>query len=447
MSQQSDTLVHRARQVNKDQINSAKLSNGTLESWIPEPLVPELDEEAPKPHVITSKPGKIITIDGRDCLNFATHNYLGLADDPRLVEASIGATRKYGVGACGPRAFYGTMDVHLKLEEELANFLDVQEAVLYSFYFSTVASAIPAYAKATDIIFVDEYCNFAIQQGMVASKSQIIKFKHNDVSDLEQKIEELHDIQRKKHGKVLNVRTFLIVEGIYVKTGDICPLKELIEVKKKHKIRLFIDESRSFGILGKDGKGVTQHFGVDINDVDLIMASLENALCSFGGFCAGSTFVIDHQRLAGAGYCFSASLPPLQVQTALTALNIIKDEPTIIKKANELCSYAHDRFKRLVHLKDISHPLSPLKILTLRGRREGHDSPGYSQEDERLLDNICVRALDEDKIALTIARHLEDEEMTSPISSIRVVISVCLSHDDIDKLVDILNKHSAVHFT
>lgn len=419
-----------------------------LESWTPEPLVPTIDIEQNKhvlePRIITSKSGKYITVDGVKCLNLCTHNYLGLADDPRLEKASIEAVRRYGVGSCGPRAFYGTMDVHLSLEEEIAQFLNLQEAVLYSYGFSTIASAIAAYAKPSDVIFVDEHCNFAIQQGMVASRSRIIKFKHNNVRHLEQLIEEFAQEQLKKFGKTNKIRTFLIVEGLYAKTGDLCPLTELIDLKKKYKVRLFVDESRSFGVLGSEGKGITEHFNLDINDVDLTMGTLENALCAYGGFCAGSTFVVDHQRLAGSGYCFSASLPPLQTQVALESLRIIRETPSLIRDAQNNFKYAHEVLNKLTKLKNISHPLSPIKVLTLKCLPfSDPEDPTISDKlVEKVLSDICTKILEEEQIAITVARYMVEEEMTSPITSIRLIISGCLVHEDIIRVFLALEKFS-----
>ena len=412
-----------------------------LESWTPEPLVPDVDLKANKhvlePRIVSSRPGKYITVDGCRCLNLGTHNYLGLADSPRLEEASIKAVRKYGVGSCGPRAFYGTMDVHLELEKELASFLQVQDAVLYSFGFSTLASAIPAYAKASDYIFVDEHCNLAILQGLLASKSRVIKFEHNNTEDLEQKIQDLKGEQIEKYGKTKLVRTFLIVEGIYARNGDLCPLNELIEIKKRHKIRLFVDESKSFGVLGKEGRGITEHFNADINDIDVIMASLENAMCAFGGFCAGSTKVIDHQRLAGSGYCFSASLPPLQTQVALESLKIIREDPSLVRGAQEIFAYANEEFHSLSCLDNISHPLSPIKVLVLKEQL----SDNY-EDDAKGLRALCEQLLVNEQIAITVAEYITSEEMTCPRASIRVVINGSLDCDDLDRLVKSIEKFS-----
>lgn len=419
-----------------------------LESWQPKPLVPELDDKKDyshilKPHIISSKANKYIIVDGVECLNLATHNYLGLAGDPRLEEASLAAARKYGVGSCGPRGFYGTMDIHLALEKEIADFLKVDEAILYSFGFSTIASAIPAYAKTNDIVYVDEYCNFAIQQGLAASRSEIIKFEHNNMADLERLIEISEKKQAKKYGNSNKVRSFIVVESIYSKTGDICPLKELVEVKKRHKIRLFIDESRSFGVLGTNGIGITQELGIDINDIDLIMVSLEHAICGFGGFCAGSSFVVDHQRLAGTGYCFSASLPPLQVASAMEAIKIIRREPELVLRAQEIFKFANECLEKLSVLENISDAMSPVKMIVLKLslQRKSTNLEQYEQENHK-LDSICKHILAQEKIAISVARYMVEEEMTTPVASIRLIMSGCLSKDDVRRICDVLEKCS-----
>ncbi|KAE9553558.1 hypothetical protein FO519_003251 [Halicephalobus sp. NKZ332] len=228
-----------------------------IAEWEPEPLVPDTDpnDAILKPKFVDGKMGKYIQIEGKEYLNVGTTNFQGFVGDKRIEEVAKKTIFKYGVGSCGPRGFYGTVDVHLDLEKELAEFLGCEEAVLYSYGFATIASAIPAYAKKGDVIFADKACNFAIQKGLQASRSRIEWFEHNDMKDLERlmKIQEEKD---KKNPKVAaKTRRFMVVEGLYNKTADICPLKELLDLKWKYKVRIFIDESFSFGVLGKTGRG------------------------------------------------------------------------------------------------------------------------------------------------------------------------------------------------
>nr|CAD7259610.1 unnamed protein product [Timema shepardi] len=249
--------------------------------------------------VITLEAGKFIEVDGQPCLNMATHNYLGLQGNDDIEESAIKTLKKYGVGSCGPRGFYGTVDVHLDLEEKLAQFMKMEEAVVYAYGFSTIASAIPAYAKRGDILFVDCKVNFAIQKGLDASRSRIHYFKHNDMDDLEILLEQQAELDRKNPSKARITRRFLIVEGIYMNSGKICPLPQLIQLKKKYKLRIFIDENISFGTLGKHGRGVSEYFNIPVDEIDLIVSSMEWALATIGGFCVGSSYIVEHQRLSG----------------------------------------------------------------------------------------------------------------------------------------------------
>lgn len=232
-------------------------------------------------------------------------------------------------------------DIHLKLENRIAEFLKVEEAVLYSFNFSTIASAIPAYSKIGDVIFCDEGVHFAIQKGLTASRSLVKFFKHNDVQDLEKLLQEQAEQDLIDPKKAKSTKRFLVVEGLYFNHGDICPLDKIMNLKKKYKVRLFVDETVSFGVLGDSGRGITEHLNIPIKDVDHISASLENAICAYGGFCAGSSFIIDHHRLSGLGYVFSASLPPLQAAVALSAINILDSKPDLIDNLRKNCKQMH----------------------------------------------------------------------------------------------------------
>lgn len=253
---------------------SKEIVESKLARWQPEPLI----AESPKEHYsslnakyITSKIGKRITINGKDCLNLGTHNYLGLSDNLDIEERAVETIRKYGIGSCGPRSFYGTVDAHLQLEERLAKFTDTEEAVVYSYGFSAIASAIAAYCKRNDLIFADAQVNFAIQKGLDASRGNIQYFKHNDIQDLHNILLKQMEIDKLHPKKAAKTKRFLIIEGIYMNTGNICPLPKLLSLCRKYKLRIFIDESISFGTIGAHGKGVTEYFNIPISEIDMIM--------------------------------------------------------------------------------------------------------------------------------------------------------------------------------
>ncbi|KAA0703683.1 Serine palmitoyltransferase 1 [Triplophysa tibetana] len=398
-----------------------------IEEWQPEPLVPPLSKDHPSLNydVVTGPPSHKIIVNGKECINFASFNFLGLLDNERVKLKALTSLKKYGVGTCGPRGFYGTFDVHLELEERLAKFMRTEEAIIYSYGFATIASAIPAYSKRGDIIFVDEAACFSIQKGLQASRSFIKYFKHNDMEDLERLLKEQEIEDQKNPRKARVIRRFIVVEGLYINMADICPLPELVKLKYKYKVRIFLEESMSFGVLGEHGRGVTEHFGVNIDDIDLISANLENALASIGGFCCGRSFVIDHQRLSGQGYCFSASLPPMLASAAIEALNIMEEDPGIFSILRNKCRHVHEALQGTAGLKVVGENFAPALHLQLE------NSTGSRENDLKLLRAIVDYCM-ERNIALTLARYLDKEERFLPPSSIRVVVTVEQTKEEIE---------------
>ncbi len=268
----------------------------------------------------------------REMMNLVSTNFLNLGTSERVEDACEKALDKYGCGSCGPRGFYGTIDVHLELEKRLARFLRTEEAILYSYDISTPASSIPAFCKRGDIIVADRGCSYAVQSGMTLSRSTVKWFDHNDIDSLVQVMEEVEEDEtrllggkKRKKGAVMQMRRFVMVEGLYQNYGDVCPLPAIVALKEKYHFRLILDESCALGILGEEGRGSCEHHGLPAEAVDITLASLGHAVGSIGGICAGSRRVCDHQRLNSAGYVFSASLPPFLASAAIESLNILED--------------------------------------------------------------------------------------------------------------------------
>uniref|UniRef100_A0A8C4XTU4 Serine palmitoyltransferase 1 n=1 Tax=Falco tinnunculus TaxID=100819 RepID=A0A8C4XTU4_FALTI len=374
-----------------------------IEEWQPEPLVPPVPKDHPalNYNIVSGPPTHIITVNGKECINFASFNFLGLLDNEKVKSAAQASLKKYGVGTCGPRGFYGTFDVHLELEERLAKFMRTEEAIIYSYGFATIASAIPAYSKRGDIVFVDEAACFAIQKGLQASRSNIKLFKHNDMADLERLLKEQETEDQKNPRKARVTRRFMVVEGLYMNTGDICPLPELIKLKYKYKVRIFLEESLSFGVLGEHGRGITEHFGIN--------------------------------RLSGQGYCFSASLPPLLAAAAIEALNIMEDNPDIFQTLRAKCERIHKALQGISGLKVVGESFSPALHLQLE------ESSGSRENDVKLLKRVVDYCMNSG-IALTQARYLEKEEKCLPPPSIRVVITVEQTEQELDKAASLLKE-------
>lgn len=401
-----------------------------LDEWTPEPLVPDHEHEQSlvNPRVVDGPVAKYVNIDGQRSLNMASYNFLNMVGNEQINESAIKTVQKYGVGSCGPRGFYGTIDVHLNLEQKLAKFFNVEDGIIYSYGFSTIASAIPAYAKRGDIVFADEGVHFAIQKGIIASRSDVRYFKHNDVDDLERLLDEQVEADRKNPKKAKVTRRFLVVEGLYVNYGDLCPLKRMVELKYKHKYRIFLDESVSFATIGKTGRGITEYYDIPREKIDLISGTMEMSLGSVGGFCVGSSFVIQHQVLSGQGYCFSASLPPLLAVAADSALDIIEAKgPALFEQLQSRCSYLHYKLKALNNYTVEGIEISPVKHLRL------------SFENSIVNLEKIVDYAQKKSVALAMARYLKEEKLQIK-PSIRISVNVDLSNQEIDLLCQVLEQ-------
>lgn len=393
-----------------------ELLNARIASFKPDPLIDcsTIDTS----NSMTEIPAPDESIPG--CLNLAKMNFFNFLNNQDFRKEAELCIRTYGVGSCGPRGFYGTIDIHLTLENRIAEFMNMEETVLYSYGFTTVSSAIGAYCKKQDIIFCDEQISFAAVQGFLAARSTVEYFRHNDMNDLESKLK-VYEKKEKQKRKLF--RKFLIVEGIYGSSGTICPLPQLMALREKYKLRIFIDESLSWGVLGKSGKGVTEHFNVNRLDVDMIIGSLECAVGSIGGFCVGASVVIEHQRLSGLGYCFSASLPPFLTKAALCALKVFEEQPTIFQQLHETCISVDQKLRNLEEYIVISDPLSPMKVFTTAKIEKRY-------ENIKKIHTFCAERnihflLSEEYLKLNVNIVLAESEMDRVMSVLKSAMCVC----------------------
>ena len=203
--------------------------------------------------------------------------------------------------------------------------LYLQEAIYYSDGASTVSSTIPAFSKRGDLIIMDEACYDAILTGVELSRSTVVTFRHNDMAHLREILTSIRADDIRKRFDTRQQRRFIVTEGLFRLVGDLCPLPAILQLKEEFFYRLILDESTSFGVVGRTGRGVTEHFGVKIADIEIVTVSVDTVLASVGGLCVGSHEIVDHQRLSGAGYCFSAAAPPFLASAALAALSRLED--------------------------------------------------------------------------------------------------------------------------
>lgn len=374
--------------------------------------------------ILTSGATTNVTIENSDekYLNFASNGVLNYQMDPNVLESAETGLRTYGVGSCGPRGFYGTIDVHMQVEEKIANFMNVESAVLYSAGFATISSVIPSFAKPGDILIVDKGICFSAQTGIALSKSTVKWFNHNDMDDLKRNLDSTQDIFNAAVRRV-----FVIIEGIYENHCDIAPLDKIMKLKEQYPFRLILEESYSIGVLGKGGRGITEHFNIPTKEVEIICASTGNAIGAIGGFSCGSEIMCSHQRLNSNGYVFSCSLPPFISSATHRALELMSKgaETRMLQENLKYFQELHPEIKSL-HVQ--GDALSPFLILTL------HKSTGDNTQDAKILQSIVDSLREQSKILVSMACRVKKEKFQYP-PSFRVAISALHKREELQTAV------------
>ena len=302
---------------------------------------------------ITSKQGTEVTdIDGHSILMFGSNAYTGLTNDPRVIEAGKRALDKYGSGCAGSRFLNGTLDLHVQLEKELAEFEHKDEALCFSTGFSVNASVLAMVVGRGDYIICDDRDHASIVDGRRLSFATQLHYKHNDMQDLERVLQKLPKEAIK----------LIVVDGVFSMEGDLAKLPEIIELKHKYNCSVMVDEAHGLGVFGKQGRGVCDHFGVT-DDVDLIMGTFSKSLASIGGFIVSDKDTINFLRHTCRTYIFSASNTPSATAAALEALHILQKEP---ERQDHLWAVTHYALKRFrdegFEIGETESPIIPLYV-------------------------------------------------------------------------------------
>ncbi|KAJ3684969.1 hypothetical protein LUZ61_014133 [Rhynchospora tenuis] len=407
------------------------------DDWVPEPLTPQITEEMMvEPPTLESAAGPHAIVDGKEVVNFASANYLGLIGNEKVTDSCVGAMEKYGVGSCGPRGFYGTIDVHLDCEARVSKFLGTPDSILYSYGISTIFSVIPAFCKKGDIIVADEGVHWAVQNGLYLSRSTVVYFKHNDMKSLEATLEKVTG--RSKNPE--KVRRYIVAEAIYQNSGQIAPLDEIVRLKEKYRFRIILDESHSFGVLGNSGRGLAEYCGVPTEKIDIITAGMGNALATDGGLCTGSVGVVNHQRLMSSAYLFTASLPPYLASAAIGALEYLEANPSVLTNLRANIAILLKELSDVSGLATVSHPLSPIFFLKLK------KSTGSNKTDMHLLDSITNQVLKEHSVLIATTKRSSLDKCPLPLG-LRLFVSASHSESDLIKAAASLKKVAAVVFS
>jgi 8-amino-7-oxononanoate synthase len=280
--------------------------------------------------------GTIVEIEGQEVIMAGSNNYLGLTNDPRTIKAAQDALTKYGTGCTGSRYLNGTLDIHLELEDKLAEFMGKEGCVLFSTGYQTNEGAIQTIAGRNDIIFSDRDNHACIVVGTQVSNAKTVRYKHNDMDQLRKFLEQADP----KAGKII------VTDGVFSMSGTLAKVPELVALAKEFNARLYLDDAHAVGVVGKGGRGSASVFGLT-DEVDLISGTFSKSFASLGGFLVGDRTVIEYIRHHSPAHIFSASMPPANVATVLTALEILKEETWRLDRLEEISIYMRTELEKI----------------------------------------------------------------------------------------------------
>lgn len=283
---------------------------------------------------IESEQSTVVKYKGKDVLMFGSNSYLGLANDPRLKEAAKAAIEKYGTSCSGSRFLNGTLDIHVELEEKLAELVGKEAAVCFSTGFQVNLGSVSALCGRNDYLILDQLDHASIIEGSRLAFGKTLKYKHNDMESLEQKLKFCNPSSMK----------LIVVDGIFSMEGDIVRLPEIVELAQKYNADIMVDDAHALGVIGEQGRGTASHFGLT-DKVSLIMGTFSKSFGSLGGFIAGSNIVIDFLKHNARSLIFSASMPPSNIASVSKAIDIMLSEPERIQHLWDVSDYARRQFR------------------------------------------------------------------------------------------------------
>ena len=295
-----------------------------------------------------------ITLEGRRLISMASNNYLGLANHPALKQAAITAIRQWGVGAGAARLISGTLSPHHHLEEDLGRFKQVEAVLTFGSGYSTNLGLLPCLLDRNGLILADRYCHASLIEGCRLARARFRVFQHNDAEHLE-------SLLKKRKAKC---PTLVVTEGVFSMDGDVAPLPDIITLCKSYEASLLVDDAHGTGVMGKNGRGTLEHFGVNPADV-IQMGTLSKALGAFGGFVAGSSSLKDYLINTSKAFIFTTAAPPSMAAAASAAIQVIQSEPERRQRLWENREFLFTELKGLgIPLTDTRSPILPIMVKT-----------------------------------------------------------------------------------
>ncbi len=357
-----------------------------------------------------SPQGAWLEVDGRRALNFCSNNYLGLANDPRLIAAAQAAMARYGVGPAAVRTIAGTMDVHLELEAALASFKEAEAAILFQSGFTSNLAAVPALVGPGDAIFSDELNHASIIDGCRLSRAEIIRYRHNSPADLRAKLTEQRGAYR---------RGLIITDGVFSMDGDIAPLPPIADLADEFDCLMMVDDAHGEGVMGHGGRGIVHHFGLQ-GRVDVEVGTMSKAFGVVGGYVSGKKTIVEWLRQRGRPFLFSSAMTAPDTAACLAAVHLLGESTELVDRLWRNTHFFKEEMKRLGF--DVGQSVTPITPVMLG------DEKLTQQFSRRLFENgVFATAIAYPTVALGRAR-------------IRVMISAAHSQDDLETGLDAFDR-------
>ena len=301
---------------------------------------------------ISSEQDPEVVMNGQKVLMFGSNCYTGLVNDPRIKEAAIEATRKYGTGCAGSPFLNGTLDLHKQLEARIAEYIGKEDVMVYSSGFEVNLGVVSCLTGREDYILWDEQDHASIIEGRRLSFSQSLKYKHNDMESLEAQLKKCNPDKVK----------LIVTDGVFSMEGDVANVPEIVRLAKQYDACVMVDEAHSIGVFGEGGRGICDHFGC-VDDVDLIMGTFSKSFASLGGFIATDKEITNYLRHHSRSYIFTASITPASTAAALKAIDLMIEEPERREHLWEITRYALDGFRNMgCEIGNTSTPIIPLYV-------------------------------------------------------------------------------------
>ena len=301
-------------------------------------------------HQLNSRQDTVVNMEGHKTIMLGSNNYLGLTNHPKVIEGGLWALENYGSGCSGSRFLNGTLDLHTKLENNLADFLQKEAVMTFSTGFQSNLGIISAIVGRNDYVVCDKENHASIYDGCKLSYGKMLRYNHSDMEDLERKLASIP----KENG------ILIVTDGVFSMGGDIANLPVICDLAKKYGARVMVDDAHGLGVIGKHGRGTAEYFGLE-NEVDIYMGTFSKSLASLGGYMAANKDVIEYVKHTSRPYIFSASITPASVCCANAALEILKAEPQRVKALQDVSDYMRECLRtKGVAFRESTTPIIPI---------------------------------------------------------------------------------------